>query len=55
MGCARTTVLIRYNGWKEAKAVKEKMAPHFAFYLPLHLGRAEPPLRLLFFKWHRSD
>ena len=50
----RTTVMVRYNGWREAKAVKWEMAPHFAFYLPLKLDTAEPPLHLLSFKWHRN-
>lgn len=55
MVCARTTAVIRYDGWKEAKTVKQEMAPHFAFCLPLELGTAEPPLHLLSFKRHRND
>lgn len=55
MVCARTTAVVRYDGWKEAKAVKQETAPHFAFYFPLELGTAEPPLHLLSFKWCRND
>lgn len=54
MGSERTTVVARYDGWKEANPVKQEMAPHLAFCLPLQLGTAEPPLPALSFKWRRN-
>lgn len=38
----RTPVVVRHNGWKEAKVIKEEVAPDFAFCLPLCPGTAGP-------------